>query len=111
VNYHIGLTKNTKEIAATNVLAASELALIDHANKQWKPPKSVSAERNLFRRSATNITKCTKSVKITSGVVSVKSDMKFVGANQKKKANQKLRSNMSVMNDSAKSVWVISCNF
>jgi hypothetical protein len=85
------MTQDTKEIAAINVLVASELVLIDPACKQWNPPKNVPVVRNLFLRSATNITKYTKSVKITSGVVSVKFDIKFVGVNQKKRANQKLR--------------------
>jgi hypothetical protein len=107
VKYHIGLTKNTKEIAAINALAASALVLIGLANKPWIRHKNAFAGRNLSRRSATNTIRSTKYVKITSDVVSVKYAIKFVGANQSKRANRNQKLNMSVMSDSAKSVWVI----
>jgi hypothetical protein len=107
VKYHIGLTKNTKEIAVINALAASALVLIGLANKPWIRPKNAFAGKNLFQKSATNTIRSTKYAKITRDVGSVKFAIKFVGANQRKKANQNLRLNMSAMNDSAKSVWVI----
>jgi hypothetical protein len=101
------MTQNTKGIAVINALVASVLALIGLANKPWIRPKNASVERNLSQRSATNTIRSTKYAKITRDVGSVKYGTKFVGANQKKKANQNLRLNMSAMSDSAKSVWVI----
>jgi hypothetical protein len=89
VKCRIGETTNTKGIAVINALVASVLDLIGPVSKQWIPLKNASAVRNLFLMSATNIIKCTKFVKSTNAVLSAKFDMKFVGASQKKKANQK----------------------
>jgi hypothetical protein len=101
------MTQNTKEIAVINALVASVLALIDLASKPWIRPKNAFAERNLFQMSATNTIRSTKYAKITRDVASVKFAIKFVGVNQRKRANRKQKLNMSAMSDSAKSVWVI----